>query len=124
MVMPNTRIHQDKGLAVVGATVHVTGWWAADKIIATEITVIESPEEGGDYVRMAGIIEALPDDPAYLGEWTVSGEKVLVSDKTQLQGLTPAVGKTARVEGVRRLSDNVIVAGIVRVREMIPPTIP
>jgi hypothetical protein len=50
MLMPNTRIHQEKGLLTVGATVYVSGWilpGQTDKVIASEVTVFASPQEGG-----------------------------------------------------------------------------
>jgi hypothetical protein len=119
VVMPNTRIHQEKGLAVVGATVHVTGWQTLDKIIAGEITVVASPDEGGVYVRFGGLIQTLPEG-GKLGEWVIGGQKVLVTSQTQVLGAPPTVGKPAGVEGVKRTSDGVIVAASVRVR-FLPP---
>ncbi len=101
IVLANTRIHQEKGLAVVGATVHVVGWTLGGKLLATEITVISSPEEGGEYVIGNGVIEALPAD-IHDGIWTISGVKVLVNDNTSVFGQRIEVGKTARYEGVKR----------------------
>lgn len=115
VVMPNTRIHQEKGLVVVGATVHVVGWDVTGKVMASEITVVSSPEEGGAYVRIAGIIEALPAEGT-IGEWTIGGQKVLVTERTQVLGSAPEVGKLAGADGVKRASDGTIVATNVRVR--------
>lgn len=118
-VMPSTRIHQEKGQAVVGATVHVVGWKIAGQIIASEITVLESPVEGGEYTMGAGFIEALPTDVKN-GIWTIGGKQVLVNERTTLQGATPEVGRVALYEGIKR-ADGVTVAGIVRVHAMIFP---
>jgi len=120
IVMPNTRIHQEKGMVVVGATVHVLGWKVDSKVIATDITVTASTAEGGEFVRSVGTIEALPADVKN-GEWTISGQKVLVSANTVLMGTAPAVGKTAIYEGVKRASDSVVVASNVRVRGITIP---
>ena len=112
MVMPNARLNQEKGLAVVGATVNVIGWDAFDKIIASQITVVSSPQAGGTYTRVIGLVEALPEG-GVVGTWTIAGQKVEVTAQTELRlpaGQTPAVGWVARVEGVKRSSDNVVVA--------------
>lgn len=113
-VMPNTRIHQEKGLAVVGATVYVAGWNTPEKFIASEITVLTSPEEGGMYVRHAGYIEELPAN-GVIGQWKVGDKMVQVNERTVLRGLTPEVGAVALLDGVLRASDGVIVAMNVRV---------
>ena len=89
---------------------------------AGEITVVESAQEGGAYVRFSGFIEALPAQ-GVTGEWTVSGQKIIVSAQTQLLGAAPAVGKPVGVEGVKRVSDGAIVATSVRVR-FLPPNAP
>ncbi len=122
IVLANTRIHQEKGLAVVGATVHVVGWTLGGKLIASEITVISSPEEGGEYIIGNGVIEALPAD-IHDGIWTISGVKVLVSDNTSVFGQRIEVGKTARYEGVKR-ADGIVVASLIRVRLGIGPIVP
>lgn len=112
VVMPNTRLNQEKGLAVVGATVNVIGWDAYDKVIASQITVVSSPQTGGTYTRVLGLVEAVPEG-GVVGVWTIAGQKVEVTAQTELQlpaGQTPAVGWVARVEGVKRASDNVVVA--------------
>ncbi len=122
IVLANTRIHQEKGLAVVGATVHVVGWTLGGKLLATEITVISSPEEGGEYVIGNGVIETLPAD-IHDGIWTISGVKVLVNDNTSVFGQRIEVGKTARYEGVKR-ADGVVVASLIRVRLGMGPIVP
>ncbi len=122
IVLANTRIHQEKGLAVVGATVHVVGWTLGGKLLATEITVISSPEQGGEYVIGNGVIETLPAD-IHDGIWTISGVKVLVNDNTSVFGQRIEVGKTARYEGVKR-ADGVVVASLIRVRLGMGPIVP
>lgn len=132
VVMPNTRIHQEKGLAVVGALVHVVGWQLLDRVVASEITVLESPVEGGQYTIFIGLIEALPalcDANGCLGFWTVGGQAVEVNERTVVLGSVPQLGSIAHVEGVQRSSDDVVVASTVRVRAMpritvTPPPIP
>ncbi len=122
MVMPNARLNQEKGLAVVGATVNVIGWDAFDKIIASQITVVSSPQPGGAYTRVLGLVEVLPEG-GVVGTWIIAGQKVEVTAQTDLQlptGQTPAVGWVARVEGVKRSSDNVVVAAYLFARPGAP----
>lgn len=115
LVMPNAAIHQEKGLAVVGATVHVRGWQAHDVVIALEITVTASPAEGGEYTHLTGLIEGLPDE-GFKGIWLMAGQQVVVDDRTLLLGAMPEVGKSARVEGVKHPSDSTVIATTVLVR--------
>ena len=70
----NTTIFQVKGLAEVGARVHVTGWEAADRIVATSITVLAGPSGSGRLFTVQGVIEALPQS-GMLGTWTINGQQ-------------------------------------------------
>ena len=75
-----------KGLAEVGARVHVTGWQVADQIVATTITVLTSPAGGGGRLfNLRGHIEALPEN-GLLGTWTISGQQVQVTRQTRIHG--------------------------------------
>lgn len=122
VVMPNARLNQEKGLAVVGATVNVIGWDVYDKVIASQITVISSPQSGGVYTRVVGLVEAVPEG-GVVGAWIIAGQKVEVTAQTELQlpaGQRPAVGWVARVDGVKRSSDNVVVAAYLFARPGAP----
>lgn len=126
VVMPNTRLNQEKGLAVVGATVNVIGWDAFDKVIASQITVVSSPQAGGAYTRVLGLVEALPEGGP-VGVWTIAGQKVEVTAQTELRlpaDKAPEVGWVARVEGVKRTSDNVVVAAYLYARPAVTVTPP
>lgn len=113
-LMPNTRIHQEKGLLVTGSVVHVTGWqFAEGKVIASEVTVLESPEEGGEFVTFRGAIKGLPAE-GKLGEWMIGDQKVVVNEQTQLFGAAPKVGAWAAGYGVKR-ADGSILAGRITV---------
>lgn len=113
-LMPNTRIHQEKGLLTVGATVHVVGWqFDEGKVIASEITVLESSQEGGEFASFRGEIKSLPAD-GKLGEWLVGDQKVVVNDQTQLLGAAPKVGAWAVGGGIKR-ADGSILAGRITV---------
>lgn len=110
MLLPMTRIHQEKGLLVVGATVHVTGWSADQQtIFASEVTVLESSEEGGEFALFRGEIKALPAE-GKLGEWMIGDQKVVVNEQTQLMGAAPKVGAWAVGGGIKR-ADGSILAG-------------
>jgi hypothetical protein len=110
-IMPNTRIHQEKGLLMVDATVHVAGWKLpqSEAIIASEITVLESPEEGGEFAMFRGEIKALPAE-GKLGEWMIGEQKVIINEQTQLLGAEPKVGAWAVGGGIER-ADGSILAG-------------
>lgn len=109
-ILPMTRVHQEKGLLTVGATVHVVGWSLdGENVVASEVTVLESSEEGGEYAMFRGEIQALPAD-GKLGEWLVGGQKVIVNEQTQLMGGTPKVGAWAVGGGIKR-ADGTILAG-------------
>jgi hypothetical protein len=103
-VTSSTAVNQDKGVVEVGALIHVVGWRAGDKIIAEQITVLESPLPT-TFVRFAGPIQELP--PAGLiGVWTIGGKQVRVTERTLLQGAGFAqVGAWAEGVGVRRTTD-------------------
>lgn len=117
-LMPNTRIHQEKGLLMVDATVHVIGWQLEDgKVIASEVTVLESPEEGGEFASFEGVITSLPTEGPVekpVGVWMLGEQKIVVSEQTQVFGHTPVVGAWAVVGGIQR-SDGSILAGRVTV---------
>lgn len=117
VVLPSTRINQVKGLAVVGAKVHVEGVQAADKVMAAVITVLESSQEGGTFMTITGRINALPAS-GVIGAWTVADRIVEVNTGTTIrpQNVAPAVGMMAVVQGVRRASDGVTVATDIMVR--------
>lgn len=111
-LMPNTRIHQEKGLLTVGATVYVSGWILPaqpDKVIASEVTVLESPLEGGEFAMFRGEIKALPAE-GKLGEWMIGDQLVIVDEQTQLLGAAPKIGAWAVGGGIQRV-DGSILAG-------------
>jgi hypothetical protein len=113
-LMPNTRVHQDRGLLVVGATVFVSGWQLGmGQVLASEVTVITSPEEGGEFAMFRGEIMSLPAGGA-VGEWMVGEQKVVVTEQTQLLGRSPEVGAWAVGGGIKR-ADGSILAGRITV---------
>ncbi len=113
-LMPNTRLHLEKGMLMVGATVHVLGWqYEEGKVIASEVTVLESPEEGGEFASFRGEIKSLPAE-GKLGEWMIGDQKVVVNEQTQLFGAAPKVGAYAMGGGIKR-ADGSILAGRIAV---------
>ena len=107
-IMPNTRIHQEKGLLMVGATVFVAGWTLdVDNVLAREITVLESPQEGGEFAMFRGQITALPAE-GKIGEWLIGDQKVIVDEQTQVQGRAPVVGALAVGGGVKRADGSIL----------------
>jgi hypothetical protein len=109
-VLPMTRVHQEKGLLMVGATIHAIGWSLdGENVMASEVTVLESPEEGGEFAMFRGEIKSLPAE-GKLGEWMVGDQKVIVNEQTQLMGAAPKVGAWAVGGGIKR-ADGSILAG-------------
>ncbi|MDQ1300352.1 MAG: hypothetical protein QG637_269 [Chloroflexota bacterium] len=108
-----TAINQAKGLAVVGAKVHVIGWQAGDRITATLIVVLESPAPSGKFVRFSGPIQKLPSGDL-IGEWQVADRKVLVTEKTRLAAARYAkIGAIAEIGGIQG-TDGVVTAAWVK----------
>jgi hypothetical protein len=124
LVSPSTRINQERGLAVVGAEVHVAGVQADGKVVAHQITVLKSPVTDIRPVAFLGRIEDLPVE-GVLGKWKVAGRTVVVSASTVLmpKDVTPKVGMWALVEGLRT-PDGAVQARSVRVWRMGRPSTP
>lgn len=119
-VLPSTLIFQIKGLAQVGARVHVVGWQAADRIMATHVTVLASPSGSGRPFYLRGAIEALPEG-GLLGTWTINGQQVQVTRETRIHG-EQFVRLGAPVEaGGLQYRDGVRLTTWLRVRDMSGP---
>jgi hypothetical protein len=83
-VSADTKIRQNNGSLAVGSTVMVKGVPQGDgSINASSIEVRTAPGEKKRMVSFCGIIEVLPD-PGPVGDWTVSGVTVHVSDATAI----------------------------------------
>ena len=101
VVSAGTAINQTKGLVVVGAEVYVVGWQAGDRVIATLIVVLSSPQSSGQFVRFSGPIQQMPAS-GLLGEWRIADRTVLVTERTRLAGTRYArVGARAEVGGMQ-----------------------
>jgi hypothetical protein len=64
-----------------------------------------STEDAADlprHIHFEGSIEALPDDPDFLGQWIVGGRTVVVDERTVIvpSNLPPEVGDWARVKAI------------------------
>lgn len=101
IVSATTVLRQDDGPFAVGAFVEVEGRVNADMSvnafkISTEDSVGSSPE-----IKFRGTIEALPSTPGRIGEWIVSGRKVIVTAATEqrTEDGAFAVGVFVEVEG-------------------------
>jgi hypothetical protein len=109
-----TAINQAKGLAVVGAKVHVVGWQVGERITATLIVVLESPAPGGQFVRFVGPIEKLPDT-GLIGDWRVAGRTVRVTENTRLAAPRYAkIGAIAEVGGIQG-ADGIVTAAWIKI---------
>ncbi len=109
-----TAVNQAKGLAAVGAKVHVVGWQVGERITATLIVVLESPTPGGQFVRFVGPIEKLPDN-GLIGDWQVAGRTVRVTANTRLADPRFAkIGAIAEIGGVQG-TDGVVTAAWIKI---------
>jgi hypothetical protein len=81
VVSAGTAINQTKGLVTVGSEVYVSGWQAGERVIATLIVVLSSPEPSGQFVRFSGPIQQLPAN-GLIGEWRIADRTVRVTEQT------------------------------------------
>lgn len=100
-----TRIDEHKGAVAVDVLVKVEGTRNEDgSINALEIDVRRGEGDenrpGGDqnFTRFVGAIEALPAD-GLQGEWRVEGKRVIVDERTELEGASFAISDTVKVKG-------------------------
>jgi len=119
-----TQIDEHKGLVDVGVLVKVEGTLNQDNSInALEIVVKRGEEEdnkpGEDhkYIRFVGLIEALPAN-GLLGEWTVDGKTVVVTERAELDGnATFAISDTVKVKGYTQADGSVLAREIEKENE-------
>lgn len=119
-----TNIDEHKGLIAVDVLVKVEGTRNQDgSINALEIDVKRGegeenqPGEDHQFVRLVGVIAALPAD-GLLGDWTVDGKTVVVTERTEL-GHTPTfvVSDTVKVKGYAQSDGSVIAREIEKENE-------
>ncbi|MEZ4866562.1 MAG: DUF5666 domain-containing protein [Caldilineaceae bacterium] len=110
-VVANTVIEQHKGQVRVGAYVKVEALLGdAGSLTALEIHVKKGHgHHDGFMTEFRGTVEALPEGGSLIGEWTVDGIKVLVSEMTQIKshGQPIQVGDQVEVEGWRQSDGSV-----------------
>ncbi|MBV7336126.1 hypothetical protein KFU94_49400 [Chloroflexi bacterium TSY] len=104
IVTEETEIDEHKGEATVGATVTVYAvQHENERLRAVEIVVREPADDddhGGIYLEFIGELTGLPEG-TLVGEWEVSGRKVVVSEQTILTGEAGAfqIGALVKVQG-------------------------
>ncbi len=120
-VSATTKIDQSKGQAAVGVTVDVDGFMQLDG--STNATEIEVKPDGitGIPVKFLGKVEKLPSTTGRIGDWVVSGRKVIVNDKTTIRG-DVMIGSWVDLEGVVQL-DGSIIATKIELRPTIEPPV-
>ncbi|MBI3958624.1 MAG: hypothetical protein HY328_07430 [Chloroflexi bacterium] len=119
-----TQIDEHKGLVDVGVLVKVEGTLNGDQSIsALEIVVKRGeeddnkPHDDHEYSRFVGKIETLPAN-GLLGEWTVDGKRVVVTERTELEGgPTFVVGDTVKVKGYAQNDGSVLAREIEKENE-------
>jgi hypothetical protein len=94
VVTEATEINEHKATIEIGAVVKVKAVLRNNELVALEIEVKERKDDddddddhhGGQFVRIEGEIERLPDDGGLIGEWVVAGRTVIVSAHTEIEG--------------------------------------
>lgn len=107
-VTADTKIEQEKGRVAVGALVEVEGVLRNDRSVdARRIEVKHDLNDTLNYVRFFGSITALPANNTLIGDWTIGGKTVHVTQRTRIRTEhgAPRVGAYVEVEGNQR-SDN------------------
>lgn len=113
VVSAGTAINQTKGPVAVGAQVYVAGWQADDRVIATLIVVLSSPQSSGQFVRFGGPIQQMPAN-GLIGEWRIADRTVLVTERTRLAGTRYAkIGARAEVGGMQAADGTVTAAWLI-----------
>src|SRR5262245_49544930 len=106
-VSATTKIDQEDGKVMVGATVKVEGVVQTDNsVTAREIEVKSAQDKEFEFT---GVVETLPDTMGRIGDWKVSGTVVHVTAATMIkQDNAPvAVGDKVEVEGAKRADGSV-----------------
>jgi hypothetical protein len=116
-VSESTTINQEHGAARVGAVVEVHGVVRDDaEVNATEIEV-QPGQDDGRRVEFRGTIESLPDG-GLIGLWSVSGQRVNVSESTRIdqEHGRAKVGSLVEVHGVVRNGESIVNATEIEVK--------
>lgn len=116
-VTGTTVIIETAGPAEVGAEVMVTGKQQVDRtVVARVIKVLKPVTVPKRPVNFTAPIVALPAS-GVLGEWTVGGETVVVSETTKIQpqGVVPQLRDIAHVVGYRN-EDGTVAAALIEIR--------
>ena len=103
-VTDKTRINQERGQAVVDATVEVKGTLRPDgSVDATVIEVKPAAATPPQWVEFSGKVVTLPNSEKLVGDWKVDDKTVRVSPRTFIKRERGAlkVGATVKVKGVQ-----------------------
>ncbi|QQS47708.1 MAG: hypothetical protein IPM66_03360 [Acidobacteriota bacterium] len=108
IVSAMTILKQEDGPFAVGAIVEVEGRVNADMSI--NAIKIETEDDSSGEVKFKGTVESLPSTPGRIGEWVISGRKVVVTAATEMRadGGQFAVGVFVEVEGLLQLDRSVL----------------
>lgn len=117
-VTAQTQIRAANGTFMIGSTVEVEGVIQIDgSIIATKLELKPTPAPPPVSVYFFGTIETLPNTNTFIGDWKISGRTVKVTDRTQLKQERGKIVVGAIVEVSGTLTDNVVTAQKIAVRD-------
>jgi len=108
-VSSSTTIDQSKGAVALGDLVEVKGQLRADKSVDATSIVVLSTTPPALRVEFIGVVQTLPSDSNFIGDWEVSGRTVHVTSATMIdetRGM-PAVGAVVLVEGIAEADGSV-----------------
>jgi uncharacterized protein (TIGR03437 family) len=99
-----TRLSAGNGTFAVGAEVEGEGLQMLDGSIGAVVITLKSSNSPNPQTKFSGIVEKLPSTEGRIGDWTVSGRIVHVTQATQLkqERAEVAVGSLVEVEGTRQ----------------------
>jgi len=113
-----TSIIARKGLISEGSIVHIVGWELDGGLRAVQITLVDT--DGiwkGRAFYHAGPIQDMPPGNRLMGNWTIGGQQLRVTERTRIEGAQYArVGAPAEAGGVQ-LQNGVRVLTWLRIRE-------
>ncbi len=116
-VVERTVINQSRGEVMIGSIVEVEGLLQlGGSVLASKIEVKNNTHPPDVRVHFRGEIESLPETRGLIGDWKISGRKVVVTPETKLneEGGKFAVGVMVEVRGI--LTNGVVKALMVVTR--------
>lgn len=113
-----TKIRREDGVEpAIGRVVEVNGRVGEGGVVSARMIVVKGTMHGG-LAQHFGVIESLPEDAQFVGDWTVGGKTVHVTERTMIKREYRGVAVGAIVEVRGRIeSDGSITAVRIEVKQ-------